>query len=104
MQKMFYSISEAAELIGEPISKIRYWSDKFPSRVQPHRTAKGNRQFTQDDIDALKQIKLLAGRGLSLEAVERELASGSNSAESVAKALDQLKSIRERLLEIREKL
>ncbi len=104
MKKMFYSISEVSDILSEPISKVRYWSDKFPSRVQPHRTSKGNRQFTEADIDALKQIKLLAGRGLSLEAVERELASGSSSADSTARALDELRSIRERLLEIRAKL
>ena len=44
MEKLYYSISEAAEAIGENVSLVRFWSNSFPKYLKPHRTAKGNRQ------------------------------------------------------------
>ena len=63
MEKLFYSISETAELLGESVSAIRFWSNQFPKFVKPQRNAKGNRQYTAADIKALKQIKLLVKDG-----------------------------------------
>lgn len=104
MEKMFYTISEVSEMLEEPASKIRYWSDKFPHQVKPRRTAKGNRQYMQADIDALRQIRLLSGRGLTLEGVAREMGKGSDRTDKTARALACLKDIKARLEEIKETL
>lgn len=104
MGKYYYSISEVSEMLGEPASRIRYWSDHFPNRVRAVRTAKGNRQFTQADIDALRQIRVLIGRGLSLDGVEKEMHSNGGRVEKTARALASLRDIKARLEEIKETL
>ena len=62
MEKLFYSISEVSEILGESVSLVRFWSNSFPRHIKPRRNAKGNRMFTADDIEALKQIHLLKKR------------------------------------------
>ncbi len=29
MEKLYYTIGEAAEMLGENVSLVRYWSDNF---------------------------------------------------------------------------
>ena len=105
MEKLFYSISEAAQAIGESVSLVRFWSNSFPKQLKPRRNAKGNRQYTAEDIEILKQIHFLVKeKGLTLEGAERELnASGAAVSKSV-KALDSLKEIRAQLLEIKNSI
>ena len=55
MEKLFYSISEVADILGESVSLVRFWSNSFPKYIKPERNAKGNRLYTSDDIDVLKE-------------------------------------------------
>ena len=105
MEKYYYSISEVAEMLGENASLVRFWTNSFPKYIKPHRNAKGNRQFTKEDIEVLKQLHLLIrGRGMTLEGAGKELATGRKSVEDRVKALDSLKEIRRQLEEIRSGL
>ena len=45
MEKLYYSISEAAGAIGESVSLVRFWTNSFPNLIKPRRNAKGNRQY-----------------------------------------------------------
>lgn len=104
MEKLYYSISEVSDILEEPVSKVRFWSDRFPRLVQPKRTAKGNRQYTEKDIESLKQIKLLSAKGLTLDGVSRQLSRNGSSADKTVKAIECLKEIRARLAEIKDNL
>ena len=76
MAKLFYSIGEVAELVGENPSAIRFWSNHFERFIKPSRNAKGNRRFTEEDLEYLRQIKFLTEKeGLTLEGVEKRLVS-----------------------------
>ena len=55
MEKLYYTISETAEILGESTSLVRFWSNSFPKYIKPYRNAKGNRMFTAEDIETLKQ-------------------------------------------------
>ena len=48
-EKLYYSIGEVAEILGESTSLVRFWSDSFPEFVRPERNKKGNRKFTPAD-------------------------------------------------------
>ena len=50
-EKLYYSIGEVAEILGESTSLVRFWSDSFPEFVRPQRNKKGNRKFTPADVD-----------------------------------------------------
>ncbi len=105
MEKLFYTISEAAEAIGESVSLVRFWSNSFPRQLKPRRNAKGNRQYTAGDIETLKQIHyLVKDQGLTLEGAERVLSSQKATVSKSVKALDSLKEIRAQLMEIKNSL
>ena len=105
MEKLFYSISEVADILGESVSLVRFWSNSFPKLIKPSRTAKGNRQFTAADIETLKQIHFLVkNQGLTLEGAEKQITSDRSKVERPVKALDSLKAIRAQLVEIKNSL
>mgnify|MGYP003293534620 CR=1 FL=1 len=105
MEKLFYSISEVAEMLGENISLVRFWTNTFEKYIKPHRTAKGNRQYTLDEIEVLKKIHFLVkDRGLTLDGVAKQLSVKDSGVSKTVKAIDSLKEIRSQLVQIKASL
>ena len=105
MDKYFYSIGEAAEILGENTSLVRFWTNSFPKLLKPHRNAKGNRLYTADELEILKQLHLLIkGRGMTLEGAAKTIADDRKSVEDRVKALNSLREIRKQLVEVRDAL
>ena len=98
VQRLYYKIGEVAELLGEEVSTIRFWSDTFPRFVKPERNAKGNRLFHPEDLDNLRLIHYLTRvEGLTLDGVARKLNENRDG-------LDHKRQIVEKLYEIRSQL
>ena len=105
MEKLYYSIGEVAQMLGESTSCIRFWSNSFPNRIKPQRNAKGNRKFTPKDIEVLRQAEhLLKTKGMTIEGTARMLDGEDKINMDRVKALDTLKDIRRELVEIRNSL
>lgn len=105
MEKLFWTIGETADLLGENVSAVRYWSDYFEKYLKPARTAKGNRKYTAADIETLKQIKfLMREQGMTLEGASKRLSEDRKAVESRVKALETLREIRAQLEEVRKSL
>lgn len=105
MDKLFYTISEAAAAIGESVSLVRFWTNSFPQLLAPKRNAKGNRLYTADDLEILKQIHYLTkDQGLTLEGAAQRLKADKASVSKSVKALDSLKEIRAQLVEIKKSI
>ena len=105
MDKLYYTIGEAAGILGESTSLVRFWSNSFSRYIKPKRNAKGNRLFTQEDMDCLKQIHLLVKeQGLTLEGASKKLAAERKKIDGRVKALDSLKEIRRQLAEVKKSL
>lgn len=105
MEKLYYSIGEVAQALEESVSCIRFWTNSFPKQIHPRRTAKGNRQYSEEDIEALRKIKyLIKGQGMTLEGAEKQLSENGAKADKAVKVADTLKAIRKQLVEIRETL
>lgn len=105
MEKLYYTISEAAGILDESTSLVRFWSNSFPKYLKPHRNAKGNRLFTAEDIDTLKQIHyLVKEKGLTLEGAEKAMAADRSKVDRNVRVLESLKSIRQQLKEVKELL
>lgn len=105
MEKLYYSIGEVADILGENVSLVRFWSNSFSRFIKPSRSGKGNRQYTAQDIEVLKQIHFLVkDRGLTLEGAAGELAASKSPVENRVRALDSLKEIKAQLVEIRKSL
>ena len=105
MSKLFYTIGETAEILGENVSLVRYWSGYFEKYLKTSRTARGDRRFMPEDIETFKQIHLLVKeQGLTLDGAAKQLAADKASVDKRVRALESLKAIREQLAEIRKSL
>ena len=105
MDKLYYTIGEVSELLGETTSLVRFWSNSFPKYIKPKRNAKGNRLYTEEDLDCLKQIHLLVKeQGLTLEGAAKKLSADRKKVEGRVKVLDSLKEIRAQLVKVKKSL
>jgi len=65
--KIYYSISEVAEMVGEEAYVLRFWEKEF-SQIKPKKNRAGNRIYQQGDIERVMQIKrLLHEDGYTIE-------------------------------------
>lgn len=105
MEKYLYTIGEVADILGENVSLVRFWSNEFPKFIKPQRNAKGNRLYTKEDIETFKHIHLLVKvEGLTLEGVAKRLRGDRKDVIGKARVLESLKAIRQQLAQIREEL
>ena len=105
MDKLYYTIGEVSEMLGENASLVRFWSNSFPKYIKPKRNAKGNRLYTAEDLECLKQVHLLVKeQGMTLEGASKKLAADRKKIEGRVKALDSLKEIRKQLVAVRKSL
>jgi DNA-binding transcriptional MerR regulator len=101
VQRLYYKIGEVADMLGEEVSTIRFWSDTFPRFVKPERNAKGNRMFHPEDVENLRLIHFLTRtEGLTLDGVERKLSENRDGLEHKRQIVEKLYDIRAQLSDI----
>lgn len=86
-------------------SLIRHWEAKFDC-LHPHKNKRGNRMFSTEDVEKLKQIyHLVKEQGMTLDGARRVMrgASGKELARQT-ELLERLQRIRAALVEVREEL
>jgi len=104
IEKLYYTISEVAEMFNVNPSLIRYWEKEFDV-IQPRKNKKGTRFFTRQDIDNFHLIyNLVKERGMTLKGAQNKLRVSKEETSSNFEIIKTLKSIREMLLEIKEEL
>jgi DNA-binding transcriptional MerR regulator len=104
IEKVFYSISEAAEMFGVNTSNIRFWENEFDI-LKPQKNAKGNRLFTKDDIENLKLIHyLLKERGMTIKGAQKKLKENKEDTIQNVEVITKLQEIRQMLNEIKDEL
>ncbi len=105
MEKLYYSIGEVADILGENTSLVRFWSNTFGKYLKPKRNAKGNRLYMAEDVEFLKQLHLLIKvNGMTLEGAAKKIEADRKGVEARVKVLDSLREIRSQLDEIRKSL
>ena len=57
-EKLYYSISEVAEMTGLEPYVLRYWEKEFPT-LKPKKNRGGNRIYTHKDIELINRIRHL---------------------------------------------
>lgn len=103
--KIYYSMGEVAEMFDVNQSLIRHWESKFDC-LRPHKNKRGNRMFSAEDVEKLKQIyHLVKECGMTLEGARKVMrgASGKELARET-ELLERLQRIRSALVEVREEL
>jgi len=73
IEKLYYTIGEVARMFEVNTSHIRFWSKEFEV-IKPATNKKGNRLYTQSDIDNFKKIyHLVKEKGFTLKGAKVEL-------------------------------
>lgn len=102
--KLYYPISEMAEIIGVNASTLRFWEKEFDI-IKPHRNKKGNRFYTQADLDNLRLIHyLLKDRGYTIPGAREQIKSQAASARKNMDVVRSLEDIKNFLIQIRNEL
>ena len=104
IKKIYYSIGEVAEMFDVNNSLIRFWEKEF-SIIKPKKNKKGNRYFTEKDINNFKIIfHLVKERGYTLDGAKKKLRENKEGTIKNVEIVNQLKDIRTQLVAIREVL
>jgi DNA-binding transcriptional MerR regulator len=103
-EKKYVKIGEAAAIIGVPASTLRFWEKNFP-QVKPMKNKKGDRFYTQKDLDLLKEIHYLShNKGLKLANVSKTVKRNDDGISPKMKLVQQLREFREKLIKLKEQL
>lgn len=104
VEKLYYSIGEVAEMFKVNTSLIRFWEKEFDV-IKPQKNKKGNRFFTQQDIENFHLIyHLVKERGMTLKGAQKKMKENREDTTHNFEIITSLKNIRETLLEIKELL
>ena len=103
--KLYYSVSEVAEMLGVSESLLRFWEKEFP-QITPKKAGRGIRQYRKEDIDTLKLIyHLVKERGMTLQGARQRLETNNKSqTDSNFELLERLRAIRVELVGMRDAL
>ena len=72
-KKLYYSISEVAEITGVKAHVLRYWESEFPT-LHPRKTRAGSRRYRPVDIESVLAIKeLLYDKGFKIAGARKAL-------------------------------
>ena len=104
VEKLYYPIGEVAEMLGEPISTIRFWENEFDV-LKPMKNKKGNRLFTPSDIKNLKIIHhLLKDEGMTLSGAKKRLSEKWEETDYKYEINESLQKIKSMLLDIKDNI
>ncbi len=110
--KMYYSISEVAEMTGVKAHVLRYWETEFPT-LRPKKNRAGNRNYRPRDIKAILVIRdLLYKEKFTISGARKKLQEHYGNPDPIIKQMQipfsdpharhMLLAIREELEELRD--
>lgn len=87
MSERLYKIGEAAQILGLKSYVLRFWESEF-IELSPDRTGKGQRLYSEPDLQLLQFIRhLLHERGLTIEGARKVLAEYRERGETPGREL-----------------
>ena len=102
--KLYYSIGEVAEILDVNASLLRFWEKEFEG-IKPQKNGRGNRVYTEKDLDHLKMIHhLVKERGFTLEGAKKKLKQRGSSLQSEYEMIESLKKVKSMLMELKDSL
>jgi DNA-binding transcriptional MerR regulator len=104
VEKLYYSIGETAEMLGIPVSTVRFWENEFDI-LKPMKNKKGNRLFTPGDIKNLRIIHhLVKDEGMTLSGAKKRLSEKWDETDYKYEINESLQNIKSMLLDIRDNI
>ena len=104
IQKKYHAIGEVAEMLQVNPSLIRFWESEF-TQLSPRKNRKGNRTYTDADIEMLKTIYYLVKvRKYTLKGAQDKLKQNPKDLEYEQRTRETLLKVRGFLAELKEYL
>jgi DNA-binding transcriptional MerR regulator len=104
IEKLYYTIGEVAEMFSVNASLIRFWEKEFDV-IKPKKNKKGNRLFTQGDIENFHIIfHLVKEKGMTLKGAQKKMKENKDDTIHNFEVVKSLNSLKQMLIEIREEL
>ncbi|MDO9153099.1 MAG: MerR family transcriptional regulator [Paludibacter sp.] len=104
MDKIYYSISEVADMFKINQSNLRFWEKEF-SKLKPKRNEKGTRFYSKEDIETIKQIIFLVNeQKLTLKGAKNKINQKLDVVAKQQSIVERLKKIRQELKGISNEL
>lgn len=102
--KLYYSISEVAQMFDVNESLLRFWEKEFP-QIAPKKAGRGIRQYRKEDVETIKLIyHLVKEKGMTLSGARQRLIDNKEGTTRNFEVVTRLKEIKEELLAIRKEL
>lgn len=102
--KLYYSIKEVAEMVGENESLLRYWEKEFPS-IRPKKVGRNIRQYTKEDIENIRMIHFLVKeKGMTLAGARLKLKQNPHDSRQTVEIIERLRAVKAELLKMRKEL
>ena len=102
--KLYYTISEVADILGVNQSLLRYWETEFVE-LKPMKNSRGARMYRQEDIDLLKRIHYLTKEcGFTLDGARDQLRAPETETAPQLQTIETLKNIKSFLLQLKDQL
>ncbi len=104
MEKIYYSISEVAEMFKINQSNLRFWEKEFKN-LKPRRNEKGTRFYTEKDLEIINQIIFLVkDQNLTLKGAKRKITQKMDVVAKQQRIVERLKKVRQELKGISNEL
>lgn len=102
--KLYFSISEVAQMFDVNESLLRFWEKEFP-QLDPKKGGRGVRQYRKEDIEVVKLIyHLVKERGMTIPGARQRMKDNKETTLQNFEVVEKLKSIREELLNMKSAL
>lgn len=104
VEKLYYTIGEVAKMFDVNTSLIRFWEKEFDV-IKPHKNKKGNRLFTQQDVDNFHIIyHLVKEKGMTLKGASKKMKENKTETIDDFEIVKNLENIKAMLLDLKEHL
>lgn len=100
MEKLYYSIGEVSDLVGQEPHVLRYWEQEFDV-LSPRKNRAGRRVYTEEDIATVERIRRLLKDEKYTIAGARQAIQRDSASEEVR---DDLRALRGFLTQLRDQL
>ena len=104
MEKLYYSISEVADMFAISQSNLRFWEKEF-KQLKPKRNKGNTRFYTKEDLQIIKNIIFLVDeKKLTLEGAKKQLSQKKDVVEKHQEIVERLKKVRKNLVDISKEI
>ncbi len=104
IKKLYYSIGEVANIFDVNTSLIRFWEKEFDI-IKPKKNAKGNRMFTEEDVNNFFIIyHLVKERGFTLQGAKEKLKNNKEDTINQIEMVKSLNHVKSFLLELKAQI